>query len=46
MPKKDGPDMQAMGALRSLENRSNVDLVVFGREQDDFDGEFDDTQVG
>merc|ERR1719409_2351738 len=35
-----------MGALRSLENRSNVDLVVFGREQDDFDGEFDDTQVG
>ena len=27
------------GSLRAMENRSNVDLVVFGHEQDDFDGE-------
>ena len=38
MPKRD-IDSNTRGALAGLENRSNVDLVVFGHEQDNFGGE-------
>ena len=39
-------DVNSRGTLKGLENRSNVDVVVFGREQDNFDGELDETQLG
>ena len=49
MPKRD-IDKNTRGALAGLENRSNVDLVVFGHEQDNFGGEeevgFDREWVG
>ena len=38
MPKRE-IDSNTRGALAGLENRSNVDLVVFGHEQDNFGGE-------